>query len=101
MFDKIIDCVGDETLFQKSPGYLKPKGKLLSIAGTGLMLSFKSKLPVMLGGTPRAFSHVNNSPSGAGAKEVAGWFTSGWIKEVPIDSRYNMDDVLKVSSSLI
>ena len=90
--------MGDETLFRQSPGYLKPTGKFLSISG-GYGRMIKSKIPVILGGTPRSFSLVMNSPSGALAKEVVGWVEKEWIKEVPIDSTYAMEDVLEVKTT--
>ncbi|KAK7414933.1 zinc ion binding [Neonectria punicea] len=96
-FDTILDCIGNETLYKRCPGYLKPKGKVLSIAGGLLPMP---RLPVILGGTPRAFLHVNNSPAGARAKEAATWFNKGWIKEVPIDSRFGMDDAVEAFERL-
>lgn len=54
-------------------------------------------LPVMLGGTKRTYLHVMNAPSGTGAKEVAGWVDKGWIKEVTIDSTFNMDNAIEAS----
>ncbi|CAM1507955.1 Fc.00g048030.m01.CDS01 [Cosmosporella sp. VM-42] len=95
-FDTIIDCIGNQTLYKRCSGYLKPEGKILSIGG-GMMLPIRAKLPVILGGTPRSFSRVNNSPSGAGAKEVGSWLKSGWIKEIPIDSRFDMTDAVQAS----
>lgn len=61
------------------------------------LLKYKIQ-PVLLGGTPRAYSHVMNSPAGTGAKEVAGWVDKGLIKDIPIDSRFDMEDAVKVSS---
>ncbi|KAJ9157287.1 Zinc alcohol dehydrogenase [Pleurostoma richardsiae] len=98
-FDAIIDCIGDEALYKQCPSYLQPNGKFLTIAG-GLMRAFKAKLPVLLGGMPRNYTHVMNSPSGAGAREAAGWWANGWIKEVPIDSTFDMDDAVQAFTRL-
>ncbi|KAL6406665.1 hypothetical protein AUP68_09466 [Ilyonectria robusta] len=99
-FDTIIDCIGDETLYKKCPGYLKPDGKFLSIAG-GLMTGIKFKmLPAMLGGTKRTYLHVMNAPSGTGAKEVAGWVDKGWIKQVMIDSTFDMENAIEAYEKL-
>ncbi|KPM36726.1 hypothetical protein AK830_g9852 [Neonectria ditissima] len=98
-FDTILDCIGNQTLYKRCPGYLKPNGKVLSIAG-GFMSLVNAKLPVILGGTPRAYLRVNNSPSDARAKETSEWFDNGWINEVPIDSRYEMDDAAQAFERL-
>lgn len=98
-FNVIFDCVGDEILYKKSTPYLKTDGRYLTIAG-GLVPWIKSKItPIMLGGTPRYYARVMNKPSGKAASEVASWFEKGWIKEVPIDSIYPMEEALEVSSN--
>lgn len=98
-FDAVIDCVGDDTLYQSSPGYLKPDGRYLSIeAGPFGVLKLCRWWPVMFGGTPRAFINVMSYPSGSSAKEVVSWFEKGWIKEIPIDSTFDMGDAIQVSS---
>ncbi|KAH7125895.1 zinc alcohol dehydrogenase [Dactylonectria macrodidyma] len=96
-FDAIIDCVGDQTLFKKSPGYLKSEGKFLCIAGGPLSGITLKILPVMLGGTSRTYMQVMNSPSGSNAREVASWVEKGMIKEVTIDSTFDMTDAIKAS----
>ncbi|KAF7558019.1 hypothetical protein G7Z17_g313 [Cylindrodendrum hubeiense] len=99
-FDKILDCIGDETLFKRCPGYLKPEGQFLCIAGK-LLSGIKFKmLPVMLGGTKRSYFHIMNGPAGSGAREVAGWVDKGWIKEVAIDSTFEMDAAIEAYEKL-
>ncbi|KAH7136929.1 zinc alcohol dehydrogenase [Dactylonectria estremocensis] len=99
-FDYIIDCIGDQTLFKKSPGYLKSKGKFLCIAGGPLSGITWKILPVMLGGTSRTYMQVMNSPSGSNAREVASWVEKGWIKEVAIDSTFDTGDAIKAYEKL-
>ncbi|CAG9951542.1 unnamed protein product [Clonostachys rosea f. rosea IK726] len=99
-FDAIIDCVGDDTLFHRSPGYLKGSGKFLSIEGGpwgGLTLK---RLPVVLGGTPRPFVNVFSKPSTASMNMVVGWIEKGWIKELPVDSTFQMDDAIEAFEKL-
>ncbi|KFA46173.1 hypothetical protein S40293_03753 [Stachybotrys chartarum IBT 40293] len=100
-FGVIFDCVGDDTLFHRSPKYLKVDGKFLSIeAGPFGFLKFINWQPVILGGTPRNFLSVFSSPSANSAREVATWFNKGWIKEVPVDSLFAMEDVLEALEKL-
>lgn len=97
-FDAIIDCVGNMSLYYKSPGYLKKDGAFLCIESP-LLKSLKiSCWPVMLGGTARTFKGIMNDPSGRLGKVVVEWFEKGWIKEIPVDSVFNMDEVIQVSS---
>lgn len=95
-FDAIIDCVGDDTLFHRSPGYLKATGKLFSIEGGPLGGLTLKRLPVILGGTPRPFVNVFSKPSTASINMVVGWIEKGWIKELPVDSTFQMDDAIQV-----
>ncbi|KFA80955.1 hypothetical protein S40288_09578 [Stachybotrys chartarum IBT 40288] len=100
-FGVIFDCVGDDTLFYRSPKYLKVDGKFLSIeAGPFGFLRFINWQPVILGGTPRNFVSVFSSPSANSAREVVTWFNKGWIKEVPVDSLFAMEDVLEALEKL-
>jgi NADPH:quinone reductase-like Zn-dependent oxidoreductase len=95
-FDAIFDCVGNDTLFHRSPSYLRADGKFLSIAAGPFGYFKLMNWPVMLGGTPRAYISVFSAPSGDSAKEVVGWFDKSWIKEVPIDSMFGMNNALQV-----
>lgn len=96
-FDAILDCRGSEALYRNCPGYLKSGGKFFTIE-SGLLSTVKFMMhPTMLGGTPRKFVSCMNSPSGESAKVAATWVEKGWIKEIPIDSTYDMDNAVKVS----
>ncbi len=95
-FDSVIDCVGSTALYNRCAAYLKPSGKFLCIKGP-FHRPIRSVLPTLLGGTPRSFYAVNNAPAGAGAREAGSWLERGWVKEVPIDSRYAMGEVVQVS----
>ncbi|KAI0400016.1 zinc alcohol dehydrogenase [Xylaria palmicola] len=102
-FDAIFDCVGDDTLYYRSPGYLKVDGKYHSIerGPFGFIAQFKfNHWPVLLGGGPRTYSGVFSNPAGSSAREVAGWFERGHIKEVPTDSIFEIDEVLKAFERL-
>ncbi len=101
--DFIFDCVGNQALFGESVGYLKPKGRFISIVGgpsQGIVPVIRSKLiPTVLGGTPRLFMIVALFPSGARAKDVAGWVKKGFINEILIDSEFSMEEAVKVSAA--
>ncbi|CAI6061898.1 unnamed protein product [Clonostachys chloroleuca] len=99
-FDAIIDCVGDDTLFHRSPGYLKATGKFFSIEGGPLGGLTLKRLPVILGGTPRPFVNVFSKPSTASINMVVGWIEKGWIKELPVDSTFQMDDAIQAFEKL-
>ncbi len=101
-FDLILDCVGDQALFTHSPAYLAPRGAVLCIVGgptQGVVPFVRNKLvPTMLGGTPRTYKLLALLPSGAQARAVAAWLADGTLKTMPIDSEYNMADVVKVGA---
>ncbi|KAI3335517.1 zinc alcohol dehydrogenase [Ustulina deusta] len=102
-FDAIFDCVGDDTLYYRSPGYLKVDGKFHSIerGPLGFITQFKfNHWPVLLGGIPRTYSSVFGNPAGSSAREVASWFDRGCIKEVPVDSVFEMNDAMKAFEKL-
>ncbi|CAK7567240.1 MAG: zinc ion binding [Sporothrix epigloea] len=99
-FNLIFDCVGDQSLFLKSPTYLTPRGAMLCIVGKGLMAvpyTLRNRLlPSFLGGTPRAYRLLGMAPSGERARAVAKWAgEGGLIQEMTIDSEYDMADVKK------
>jgi NADPH:quinone reductase-like Zn-dependent oxidoreductase len=95
--DLVIDCVGDDTLFRRSPSYLQPNGKFLSIVGRaqGIYSFLMHQVrPTMLGGTPRSYKILGLAPSGTGAREVAQLVNDGLVKEILVDSEYRMGDAL-------
>ena len=96
-FDAVFDCVGNDTLFHRSQGFLKVDGKFLSIAAGPFGVFKFMNWPPALGGISQKFISVFSAPSGDSAREVVGWFNKGWIREVPIDTIFAMEDALKVS----
>lgn len=97
-FDAIIDCVGNMALYHKSPGYLKADGAFLCIESPLLKSLNISIWPAIFGGTPRTFKGVMNDPSGRLGRIVVEWFEKGWIKEIPVDSVFKMDQAINVFS---
>lgn len=95
--DLVVDCVGDDSLYTRSPGYLRPDGRFLCITGgpsQGIYPFLMHQMrPVFLGGSPINYKILGMGPSGAGAREVAGWVEKGDLKEVTIDSEFGMDEV--------
>lgn len=100
-FDAIFDCIGNDELYRRSPNYLKPDGTYINIeAGPFGIFKLNSWLPTILGGTPRTIKNIFSPPDRASAEEVVRWFEKGWVKEVPVDSTFEMDGVLQVGDSL-
>ncbi|KAK6070136.1 hypothetical protein SCUP234_06894 [Seiridium cupressi] len=103
--DLIIDCVGDDAMFTKSPAYLQPKGKFIEIVPgrtQGMLPFIMNQLrPVYLGGTPRQYKILGLAPSGRYAHELAQWIEDGQVKEILIDSEYNMKDVVHAYDKLM
>lgn len=99
-FDAILDCVGSQALFSKSPGYLKPGSKFVTIVGgwsQGVVPFVRNKMrPTFLGGTPRSYHLFLLSASGKIASQVAQWVEQGVIKEALIDSEFPMERVVEV-----
>ncbi|KAE9991303.1 hypothetical protein EG327_000144 [Venturia inaequalis] len=59
-FDVILDTVGNQELFTKSPGYLKPNGPVVNVGvnegvKTMLLWGKNAILPPALGGVPRKY----------------------------------------------
>ncbi|KAK9779692.1 putative Enoyl reductase (ER) domain-containing protein [Seiridium cardinale] len=103
--DLIIDCVGDNAMFTKSPAYLQPKGKFIEIVPgrtQGMLPFIMNQLrPVYLGGTPRQYKILGLAPSGRYAHELAQWIEDGQVKEILIDSEYKMKDVVQAYDKLM
>ncbi|KAI0132629.1 zinc alcohol dehydrogenase [Xylariales sp. AK1849] len=100
-FDAIIDCIGNETLYYRSAEYLKLDGRYLSIeAGPFGLFKLNNWWPAILGGTPRAYTNIFSKPSGSSGTEVVGYFDKGWIREVPVDSVFEMGDALQAFEKL-
>ncbi|KAH7304667.1 hypothetical protein B0I35DRAFT_484234 [Stachybotrys elegans] len=99
-FDAIFDCVGNDELFYRSPTYLQVRGKFLSIEAGPFGIFKLMNWPLVLGGTPRTYQSVFSRPSGDHAEEVLAWFNKGWIKEVPVDSIFEMEDAIQAFEKL-
>ncbi|KAI1324687.1 zinc alcohol dehydrogenase [Xylariaceae sp. FL0255] len=98
LYDCIIDCVGDDKLYYRSPGYLKPEGKCICIARgpRGFVYSFVfNHWPLVFGGIPRKYMTIMSGPSGSSARQVVEMFEKGWIKEVPVDTVFPMSDAVE------
>lgn len=99
--DFIFDCAGSQALFSHSEGYLKEKGRFISIVGgpsQGVVPYVRNKLrPVFLGGVPRAYDLLLLLPSGKTATQIAQWVSEGVVREAVVDSEFEMEDVIKVS----
>lgn len=95
--DLVVDCVGDDSLYTRSAGYMRPDGRFLCITGgpsQGVYPFLMHQMrPVFLGGSPINYKILGMGPSGAGAREVAGWVEKGDVKEITIDSEFTMDEV--------
>lgn len=85
-------------LYYKSSPYLKTGGPFCCIEAPMLKSLTVGLWPKFLRGAGGIFKGVMNDPSGANGKIVAEWFEKGWIKEVPVDSVFNMEEVLQVLS---
>jgi len=87
-------------MFDASPKFMKPKGKVISLVGGrthGVVPYVRNILwPRFLGGTPRTFKILGLAPAGDLQRQVVKWVDDGFINEIPIDSEYDFDDVLKV-----
>lgn len=84
---------------------MKPAGKVISLVGGathGIWPFLRNSVrPRFLGGTPRTYKLLGLKPAGDLHRQVAKWVNEGLIKEVPIDSEYSMEDVLKVCISAV
>jgi hypothetical protein len=95
-FNAIIDCVGDMTLYDRSAGYLEVGGVFCTIENPFLKSLIPNWWPRFLGGTGWDYKGVMNDPSGANAGIASKWVEKGWIKEIPVDSTFSMEEALKV-----
>lgn len=101
-FDYVFDCVGDQTLYEHSPPFLKPGGKFICLSGgkwMGIPAVLKNNVwPKFLwGSTPRTYRLLGLAPNGEYMREVVRLVEEGVIKKVPIDSEYGMEQAVEVS----
>ncbi|KAI8651400.1 PKS-ER domain-containing protein [Fusarium keratoplasticum] len=104
-FDAILDTVGSQELFIKSPGYLKPDGIVVNVGegnGETGQLSFilqalrNTHQPSFLGGVPRKYITFSAPLTGANAERLASLAEDGKMR-VFIDSSFHFKDALKAS----
>ncbi|TGJ81885.1 hypothetical protein E0Z10_g6866 [Xylaria hypoxylon] len=101
--ESIVSQVVDYTAHKDLYEYLKVDGKYHNIerGPFSFIAQFKfNHWPVLLGGIPRTYSGVFSNPAGSSAREVVSWFERGCIKEVPIDSVFEMNDALKAFETI-
>ncbi|KAH8202742.1 hypothetical protein TruAng_003118 [Truncatella angustata] len=103
--DLVIDCVGDDALFTRSPAYLLPTGRFIEVVPgrtRGIYPFLMNQLrPVFLGGTPRQYKILGLAPSGRYAHELAQWIEDGKVREILVDSEYGMKDVVRAYEKLM
>ena len=99
-FDFVMDCVGSQDLYARSPGYLKADGALLNIGGmqgsaVKIMRNILSNilLPTWLGGVPRRYMFFSSPPLRDDAVYLCQLLGEGKLK-VPVDSVFEMEDAL-------
>ncbi|KAM0424331.1 hypothetical protein ACHAPT_010477 [Fusarium lateritium] len=104
-FDAIMDTVGSQELFAKSPQYLKPDGIVVNVGegnGETGQLAFvlralrNSHQPSFLGGVPRKYVTFSAPLTGANAERLASLAEEGKMR-VFVDSTFDLQDALKVS----
>ena len=92
-------------MFAKSPAYLQPAGRFISIVGgrtQGIYPFVAHKLrPTLLGGTPRRYDILGLAPNGELAREVAGWVDEGMLKEVVVDSEFAFEEAVEAYEKLL
>ncbi|RSM11316.1 hypothetical protein CDV31_006869 [Fusarium ambrosium] len=104
-FDAILDTVGSQELFAKSPRYLKSDGIVVNVGegnGETGQLSFvlqalrNTHQPSFLGGVPRKYITFSAPLTGANAERLASLAEEGKMR-VFIDSSFHFKDALKAS----
>ncbi|ERF69271.1 hypothetical protein EPUS_03975 [Endocarpon pusillum Z07020] len=104
-FDVILDTVGTQALYERSPSYLKPNGVYINVGALeGFMWSLwcwaKNTLwPTILGGTPRRYIMFSTVPNGKSAEKLADMVETGKVRVV-VDSVFGMDEVLEAYDRL-
>ena len=110
-FDAIIDTVGVQPLYTRSPAYLKVDGPFLNIgSGFGKDIGFANILgtmwsmaqnflwPKLLGGTPRVYGFISADPNQKQLAKLKRMVEEGKLR-MPVDSLWDMEDGLKVSGA--
>ncbi|KAK0631114.1 hypothetical protein B0T17DRAFT_490895 [Bombardia bombarda] len=103
-YDFVLDTVGGQGLYEKSPVYMKPNGRFVTIDGgpsQGVLPYIMNKLrPVWLGGTPRAYSILLLSPAQRTVQELARWVNDGLVREAVVDSEFAMEEAVEAYEKL-
>ncbi len=98
-FDFILDCVGTQALYARSPAYLKPAGALINIGALeGVLVTMRNALcnlflPTWLGGVPRRYIMFSTPPERDYAVELTRLIEEGRVR-IPVDSVFNMEDAV-------
>lgn len=102
-FDTILDTIGTQLLFEKSPAFLKPNGKFINVGamegfGTGLWSMAKNTLwPRLLGGIPRSYTFQQTNPDQKTMHYLTRLVEEGKLIVI-IDNVFEMEDALQVSN---
>ena len=106
-FDVVVDAYGSQTLFDKSPGFLKTDGTFVTVGIAAESLTSMAMLqvvyqmltnilwPRVIGGTPRKYTQVASTVSIEKMVELRRLCETGELKVV-VDSCWDMEDVEKV-----
>lgn len=101
-FDAILDCVGVQELYQASPAYLKPDGKVICVGAMGGVWAHgknfcrNTLVPVFLGGTPRKWVFFSHKPSDNTMEQLKHYSDEGKLRCL-VDSEYEMENALEAS----
>lgn len=101
-FDAILDCVGSQDIYEASPGFLKPDGKVVCVGALdGMWAHLKQSwrnnyLPVVLGGTPRKWLFISAEANAKTISQLKQYADEGKLKAT-VDSEFKMEDALAVS----
>jgi hypothetical protein len=99
-FDRIIDCNGNQALYDKCEAYLKKSGTFINIVGgvsQGVFPWIKGNLvPTFLGGTARKYKILPLTPNGKFQRGIVDWVNKGLVKEVQVDSEYPLEELVQV-----
>lgn len=99
-FDHVMDCVGIQSLYEGSPGFLKSQGVLINVGAMyGMVAAFwywfqNSWRPVWLGGTPRRYMMFSTVPQREDSMLLLKMMEDGDLR-VCVDSVWEMEDVAK------
>lgn len=104
-FDVILDTVGNQELYTKSPGYLKPDGPVVNVGinegvKTMLLWGKNAILPSALGGVPRKYVMFTTVLDMRMSGIVADLAEAKKLKPI-VAQTFKMEDALEVCGCLI